>query len=528
MKKSRLIVGIIILLIVIIGVTYAYFTGMIVGEGKKITVTANKLAIIFTDTSEITNTQIIPGWNVVKEFTVENKSNDTFFYNINIDKLINTFETVGFLQYKIISDKGYNMKDFKNIPKSEEERREILASEVLIRKEEIHTYKVEFRYLNSEEDQSIDMGKLFNGSLSITEANTKLNSVILANNPNRLVRTDFEGIIDETYGVDPLNGTLYEEKDTRFTENGTVYYFVGDTRNNWIHFGGYYWRIIRINEDGSIRLIYVGDKHDTNEGYIGTSTFNGIKTDTSTFESARYSGYMYGEGTNNLEGNRLNNKDSTIKLVVDNWYKNNLLTKYDKYISKTAIYCNDRSSDSYNLDKQFDYASAKRVSGKSINSLSKGEDVHPSFKCGVKNDGTLFLDASEKDKFSGINSEALLKYPIALITIDEYIYAGAQFDAHTVNIINKKLWIDKNSKNDESIIKDYIYYTMSLSLFNGTSSIHVIQSYGNHNGWNQSTSNNAVRPVLSLKSCVLWSSGDGTADNSFKVKINNTCTTLVN
>ena len=343
MKKSRLIVGIIILLMVIIGVSYAYFTGMIVGEGKKITVTANKLAIIFTDSKKIVGNEIMPGWNVVKEFTVENKSNDTFFYNINIDKLINTFETVGFLQYKITSDKGYNMKDFKNISKSEEERREILASEILIRKEEIHTYKVEFRYLNSEEDQSIDMGKLFNGSLSITEANTKLNSVILANNPNRLVRTDFEGIINDTYGENPLNGTLYEEKDTRFTENGTVYYFVGDTRNNWVHFGGYYWRIIRINEDGSIRLIYVGDKHDTSEGYIGISTYNGNKNDEGSYKNTRYIGYMFGKDSHDLEGNRINNADSTIKTVIDEWYEKNLLIKYDKYISRTAIYCNDRS-----------------------------------------------------------------------------------------------------------------------------------------------------------------------------------------
>ena len=34
----------------------------------------------------------------------------------------------------------------------------------------MHTYKVEFRYLNSEEDQSEDMGKVFDGRLSITES----------------------------------------------------------------------------------------------------------------------------------------------------------------------------------------------------------------------------------------------------------------------------------------------------------------------------------------------------------------------
>ena len=527
MKKSRLIVGIIILLMVIIGVSYAYFTGMIVGEGKKITVTANKLAIIFTDSKKIVGNEIMPGWNVVKEFTVENKSNDTFFYNINIDKLINTFETVGFLQYKITSDKGYNMEDFKNISKSEEERREILASEILIRKEEIHTYKVEFRYLNSEEDQSIDMGKLFNGSLSITEANTKLNSVILANNPNRLVRTDFEGIIDDTYGENPLNGTLYEEKDTRFTENGTVYYFVGDTRNNWVHFGGYYWRIIRINEDGSIRLIYVGDKHDTSEGYIGISTYNGNKNDEGSYKNTRYIGYMFGKDSNDLEGNRINNADSTIKTVIDEWYEKNLLIKYDKYISRTAIYCNDRSGGTYSTNDLFSYASDKRVGGKSDNSPSYGNVVRPSYKCGVKNDGTLFLDASEKDKFSGINNEAILKYPIALLTIDEYIYAGGQFDGVRINLSNENLWLNRNSKNilnEDRICENCYYYTMSpaMNYAGFLPYMHGIHS-SSHTGFYHIYDKYVIRPVLSIKSCTEWSSGNGSYNNPYKVKINRTC-----
>jgi len=171
MKKRFIIIGIISILVMMIGVSYAYFTSMIVGEGSPISVKAKKLAIIFTDTEEITGSVINPGWSTSKSFTVENKSGSVFYYDINIEDLINTFVTTGYLQYKITSsDGGYNMEEFIDIPKSEEARREVLKSGIEIEDNELHTYKVEFRYLNSEEDQSEDMGKIFDGRLSITES----------------------------------------------------------------------------------------------------------------------------------------------------------------------------------------------------------------------------------------------------------------------------------------------------------------------------------------------------------------------
>ena len=171
MKKRFLIVGIISILVMTIGMSYAYFTGMVIGEGKPINVKANRLAIIFTDTEEIANVEIEPGWSTNKTFTVENKSGNVFYYDINIEDLINTFVTTGYLQYKITStDGGYNMEEYIDIPKSEEARKEVLKSGIEIEDNELHTYTVEFRYLNSEEDQSEDMGKVFDGRLSITES----------------------------------------------------------------------------------------------------------------------------------------------------------------------------------------------------------------------------------------------------------------------------------------------------------------------------------------------------------------------
>ena len=58
--------------------------------------------------------------------------------------------------------------------------------------------------------------------------------------------------------------------------DGTSYYYRGSVRNNYVQFAGFYWRIIRINGDGSIRLLYAGTTKDATgtNAQIGTSAFN--------------------------------------------------------------------------------------------------------------------------------------------------------------------------------------------------------------------------------------------------------------
>ena len=100
---------------------------------------------------------------------------------------------------------------------------------------------------------------------------------------------------------------------------GTSYYFRGTVENNWVKFANSYWRIIRINGDDSIRMIYAGDANvidalenkeevlkngynDSSTDYtqIGTSTFN-----SSVMDNA-YAGYMYGNRDGIVEGDYTN------------------------------------------------------------------------------------------------------------------------------------------------------------------------------------------------------------------------------
>ena len=116
-------------------------------------------------------------------------------------------------------------------------------------------------------------------------------------------RTDFS----TTLTTDTTRTIYYED-----TSKGTTYYFAGNPTDNWVRFAGFYWRIVRINEDGSIRLIYNGTGTGTTETstQIQTSTFN------SSYNNNMYVGYMYQK--NQVHGLTT---DSTIKIELDQWYE---------------------------------------------------------------------------------------------------------------------------------------------------------------------------------------------------------------
>ena len=338
MQKKKLTLVIVSLLVVVLSVSLAWFTTQIIGKGKDVSVTSANLQIVFTDSDgALTETDIEPGWSATKTFTIKNDTKTEYKYNIVIKDLLNTFVTNGYLKYKITSTNGgYNMTEFKDIPKSSIATDTILAYSVVIPNGVTQSYTIEFKYTNDENiDQSDDMGKQLSGTLFITEG-TELTFLtqLLADKSTRLTRTDFSKVL-----TDNNTNTLY----TSTEDSKTVYYFAGNATDNWVKFGknesnqDLYWRIIRTNSEGSIRLLYHGTSTTATNAYIGTIKFN------STYNDAMYVGYMYGTSGSQVN-NRTNTNSSTIKGVIDTWYKNNLNTNYGKYISTTAVYCNDRSN----------------------------------------------------------------------------------------------------------------------------------------------------------------------------------------
>ena len=555
MKKLDIGVIVTTLIIVTISCSLAFFAARVVGEPKDINLVAKNVAITFNDTSIIANGVVSPGWNTTKTFTITNNSKEEYKYNISIKDLVNTFVTEGYLQYKITSTNGYNMIEFKDIPKSSIATDTILAYSVVIPNGVTQSYTIEFKYANDESvDQSDDMGKKLSGTLFITEGTEQptLLSQILKDNPTRSVRTDFsepfttntantlykatENGIDVYYfaGVENIEegceysgqkitdyssnklneNTCSGEIEVCHTDNNEYLYFgtsscngfdgsvekiqvlwtsgVEKPLNNWVKFGknssnqDLYWRIIRTNSDGSIRLLYHGISTTATDAYIGESQFNKI------FNDSMYVGYMYGT-SGSQESNRTNANNSTIKTAIDNWYTSNLEAKgYTKYLSTTAVYCNDRT---YTVSEYTYFGAYTRLK----------TNKTPSYDC-----------AATEDKFTVDNSagNGKLTHPIALMTADEISFAGGLWAT------NASTWYYYNSANGSSTGSTY-WWLLSPSYWDG-SYAYVFFVYGSSSpGFliNYRVSyTGGVRPSVSLKSCVKTSGGDGSANAPYTIE----------
>ena len=311
---------------------------------------------------------------------------------------------------------------------------------------------------------------------TVTFNKISLTEKLLADKTTRPgTRTDFS-----TTFTDENTKTLYTG-----TEDGTtVYYFAGNATDNWVKFGGFYWRIIRTNKDGGIRLLYHSTSTTAYDAYINSSTaFNSNSND------AKYAGYMYGT-SGSLDNNRLNTNSSTIKGVIDTWYQKNLNNNYGKFVSTTAVYCVDRGT-SYDTNINFP-AYTRLYTNKT-----------PTYNC-----------ANNKDAFSGSNSEAKLTYPIALMTADEVSFAGGVFGTRA------STWYYYNSAESSSTGPTE-WWLLSPYRGSGGGSVvmYVVASnrpgvLSNHTVYNTK----GVRPALSLKSCVKWKSGDGTASSPYEIE----------
>ena len=293
---------------------------------------------------------------------------------------------------------------------------------------------------------------------------------LLADKTTRPDRGSFSSVLT----TDNTN-TLYTG-----TENGTtVYYFAGNATDNWVKFGknasnqDLYWRIIRTNSDGSVRLLYHGTSTTAENAYISSSTaFN------SSYNDSKYVGYMYdSNGTN-----------STIKNTIDTWYKNNL-TNYTKYLSTTAIYCNDRTGDGTYFG-----AYTRLITNKT-----------PTYDC---------TDTNDKFTVDKSTGNGKLTYPIALMTADEVSFAGGLWAT------NAPTWYYYNSANGSStgstwwwLLSPYFWNGGNASVFNVLGSSLPGYLYDNYVNYTF-----GVRPAISLKSCIKYSTGNGSAGTPYTIE----------
>ncbi len=275
-----------------------------------------------------------------------------------------------------------------------------------------------------------------------------------------------------------LDEGVYSVNDSVY--GGTSYYWRGAVRNNYVNFARFCWRIVRINGDGSIRLIYDGTTCHAN----GTSTAESIAVASTTYNTSynqsNYVGWTY-EGTSQRT---LSGTASNAKTQLESWYNSNIGNN-SAYSTKVADgrFCNDRNvgqpvsgdigyATTWSLNgTKFRYAVAKRLYN----------DYAPTLAC---------------------NSGDVYTLKVGLITADEVEFAGGR------NANNSSYYL-YNGQN---------YWTMSPSDWNGT---RVWAFYVDNYGfltWASVSYTYDIRPVINLRSDVTFSGGNGTLDNPYVVQ----------
>ena len=288
---------------------------------------------------------------------------------------------------------------------------------------------------------------------------------------NVCVTTDYGPIVgvDDTTDIKCSNagGTLATEKAT----------FIANVTEDIL------WRVVRINEDGSTRLI--------TESPVGSSAFN------TNYNDNAYVGYMYGTaGSTTYEATHTNTNNSTVKDYLDNWYQTNLLS-YSSYMSLDAGFCNDRSVAStantwYSSDTALGYGRNITYYG-AYNRLVNTKQ--PQFACPQTNDLFTTSTSSKGNK--------ALTYPVGLITVDELMYAG-----EADNNANATYYLNNSTE----------YWTMSPWYFvGGYAGVGYVGGYGSVNGVSSGVVI-VVRAAVNLSSYVEITSGNGTFDNPYVVK----------
>ena len=271
------------------------------------------------------------------------------------------------------------------------------------------------------------------------------------------------------------SGNAPTGQTTDWTNNGqgVTYYYTGANPNNWVQFGEFWWRIIRINGDGSIRMIYQGTSANTTGTgtQIGTSAFN------SSYNRSYYVGLVHDGSSQHGYG-----QPSTIMTTLNNWYNSNLASYEEDYIDTGAGFCSDRNlqSGSWSATGSHNYAAYGRLYNKGSESAS--------------------LQCSDVDILSQDNGR--LPNPIGLVTADEAALAGVTW----------------NNQKESYLNTGQTYWTMSpFDFFSGYADVFSVTLNGILASGVVDWTVPGVRPVINLKADTPILSGDGSSETPFVI-----------
>ena len=293
-KIYKVIFSLIGFILMLSGVSYAYFVSKVNNNESASTITAEAatLELKFKEGSnQINGDGIFPGWSDIKTFTVKNNSSITLAYKFKIYDLTNNIVTKS-IYYELTGSQG------ENIPKQllGTTNRDISGS-IIIGPHMTHSYTLTVYYENLDIDQSADKGKTFSFKIGIESAKNYINDYQLV----EYIESTGTQYIDTLYK--PNNNTrvyasYYKTNDNAFifgsrtSINGSDLFAFYDNGTS----GSYWFQIYNNNSKNNNKVSHSNNTiHKVNMG-IGYATVDNQKLsiiDASNAFSSKYNIFIF-------------------------------------------------------------------------------------------------------------------------------------------------------------------------------------------------------------------------------------------
>ena len=614
-RRQKIIVsvtGIFIVLLILVGLTYAYFLTKIKGNDneKSISVTTANLELVYGDGNAlITAEKIEPGDSITaKTFTVTNSGNATINnYAVYLEELVNNLERTSDMVYTLtctssVTNSTCNGKTETVFPT----QNGILVTNNIV-KDEVQTYSLQLTYKEMNVDQSVDMGKEVSAKVQIynlrdivditgTVTGTSDGDYVeLHSNPKKsqinnntytipgvepgshtIYLKDKDGKVlgqkditinkGETAGVSGTTITTTEDSQTvtinltktssdftinldkvedympfeegtlaynilnnakngtlsgksTFTANlsatgmvttmstandkilstaeddyGISYYYRGNPIDNYVNFAGMCWRIVKIQGDGSIKLILASEKTCSTTNLTDESGYatDGAAGTQGTILTANYGYKMIDSHPINDYINSAADTTRNARTKLNEWLERKITSESDKSLLKNETWCIGDQTNGY---------SGGKVIGK-VDDLINSETE---FYFTAENKYNVTKTPSYKCETTGVDGEIDIN-KIGMLTFDEVIYAGGG------NKANSNFYLNNNATTNE-------WYTLSLAHFSG---YRVYSFFVNFDSYildcHVDDDYSALRPSITLIANTKISSGNGTISNPYIIR----------
>ena len=490
-KKVLKVLGIVGLFVLVLGLSYALFRMTLVGRKKaKITSGILKLELLDENNNNIEKTSDnqyeyeINMENAVPisdeeglkqkafKFKVKNSGTLAASYTIYLDDIpLEEGENRlndKYVKYSLKKNNVYRdpttLKSSENLVEYNKIGRKLDIG--ILNPNNINEYELHIWVDENADSEAIN--KVFNAILKVdADQFLPITNIVSGSLADNLVSGGVTAVLGRIE-VGNLFSGLYSYTDQKgeqtYFYRGISELYGGTPINNYVSFAGSLWRVLRIQEDGTVKLLKE-DELDFDSNLVSHSYANYKEIE---FMDDYYEGdFLY--------------SNSRVKRYVEEWYNTELISYDNKIVDNN--YCEDTTespesfySDLYGVLNTFSYDGWDGESQEFPSSAGADKMyTNPRISCRKQN---------------------IVSAKVALPTADELVLAG-EFPMFVIGYIH-------NTDDDAYI------FTMSPRNYN---SVYGIGRYGLY-----SYSEAAVRPVITLKANVSATSGNGTKNNPYVVE----------